>query len=80
MKYETVEHKISDSFSVKIHPENALDCDITLILEGQKDLRVPFVAEVIGALGEKFGKEFTQNIIMLVAMTMGGLKERGVTQ
>ena len=72
---QAIEHKISDTFSIRIEPKSELDCDVTLINEGQEDLKFPFVAEVIGALSEKFGKEYTQNICLVVAMTMGNLKE-----
>ena len=72
---QAIEHKISDTFSIRIEPKSELDCDITLINEGQEDLKFPFVAEVIGALADKIGKEFTQDICLLVAMTMGNLKE-----
>ena len=72
---QAIEHKISDTFSIKIEPKSEMDCDVTLINEGQKDLKFPFVAEVLAALSDKFGKQFTQDIILLVAMTMGNLKE-----
>ena len=74
MEYKTIENIISDTLSVYIHPKNKLDCDVTIVMKGQEDLRFPFVAEVIGALGEKFGNEFTQSIIIVVAMS--NLKER----